>query len=53
MKYFKENDIDIPKYSKYGSFVKKQIKGKYYVKNGTDSVSDTRYVTDNVKYNKV
>ena len=32
MKYFKENDIDIPKYSKYCSFVKKQIKGKYYVK---------------------
>ena len=25
MKYFKENDIDIPKYSKYCSFVKQDI----------------------------
>ena len=44
MKYSKENDIDSFKYifnSKYCSFVKKQIKGKYYVKNGTDGVIDT------------
>ena len=44
MKYSNENGIDILKYifnSKYCSFVKKQIKGKYYVKYVTDSVIDT------------
>ena len=44
MKYSKKKDIDILKYtvnSKYCLLVKKQIKGKYYVKNGTDGVIDT------------
>ena len=47
MKYSKENGIDTLKNifnSKYCSFVKKQIKGKYNVKNGTDGVIDI-YVT--------
>ena len=46
MKYSKENGIDVLKYifnSKYCLFVKKQIKGKYYVKNGTDGVIDMLY----------
>ena len=51
MKYSKKNDIDILKYivnSKYCLLVKKQIKGKYYVKNGTDGVIDTiRNLFDN------